>query len=316
MILSALRSKRIDFILLFNIDGCCDAILKNCFVRLIRRILPLLLALWHYVDIGLDVNQSISYYHHAYDTNGTYRRWALKYRNETNTTYLQTVSPGYFYVASVAWVLPWVLPSFLFTLSRCADYGEHEDNQELVPFIKSTIKLCCRKDNKICYRISSMTLITLFFLPFGTFLLLITFLYHFIYPFVITFLFLYLVIPLNLIYNAIYAVIKGDDFEEENDYGCVLPAVYLTLAKTLEIFGEALPQFILNAVYIANNYYYLLDNDVYFDIPVPISIISAVFSFGSLMMGFKTGFDWYKNFQYYDMNMLKEGELRRTSKKF
>ena len=83
-------------------------------------------------------------------------------------------------------------------------------------------------------------------------------------------------------------------FDEYNDYGCIWGADTLTLAKVLDILGEALPQFILNVVYIANNYYYLLDDDLYFGIPIPISIISAVFSFGTLMMGFKMTYESIK----------------------
>ena len=65
--------------------------------------------------------------------------------------------------------------------------------------------------------------------------------------------------------------------------------------KFLEIVGEALPQLIINIVFITNNYPYLNENDTYFGIPIPVSIVSAVFSVGSLIIGLKTGFTLLKN---------------------
>ena len=112
------------------------------------------------------------------------------------------------------------------------------------------------------------------FLPFGT---------------VIVFFFLYLYVPANLLYIALRAMIEGDDFDEEHDYGWALTSNTLTFVKFQEILGEALPQLVLNIIFIANNYTYLNVNDIYFGIPLPVSIISSIFSLGSLLIGFKSG---------------------------
>ena len=53
---------------------------------------------------------------------------------------------------------------------------------------------------------------------------------------------------------------------------------------TFEFFGEALPQFILNTLYLSNNYDFLQVYDVFFIAqPVPTSLISAIFSCGTVL---------------------------------
>ena len=42
----------------------------------------------------------------AYNVNGTYRKWAIQYQNTTNSTYLEKVSPSYFYTACLIWIVP------------------------------------------------------------------------------------------------------------------------------------------------------------------------------------------------------------------
>lgn len=225
-----------------------------------KRIMPLCLALWHYADTGLDINQTLTYHEMAYDKNGSYTKWALRYQNEINSTYLEKVSPWYFYTASIVWIGP----SFL--LALIVVWSEYDEKKEK---FRDRIFSCCKVENKIfgkCFRIALVVLI----LPFET---------------VKCFLFMYLIMPLMLFYNAVHAVIEGDDFKEDVDYGGMPAAVDLTCNKCLEILGEALPQVLLNIVFISNNYPYLKENDVYFGIPIPISIVSAVFSIGSIVMG-------------------------------
>ena len=253
------------YFILLNIisDGCCDTILQNAFVRLVKRILPLILALWHYADIILDVNQSVTYYDMAFDVNGTYTTWALQYQNVTNSLYPEKVSPWYFYTGIIAWIGP----SFLLSLCYLIWY-QHKSCQN------------CSKSCDVCSAIAY----TILLLPVGT---------------LICFLVIYLFLPMNLLYNAIRAVIEGDDFDNEKWYTCFHDTQTLTWAlkfmKFLEIAGEAMPQLIINIVFITNNFPYLNENDTYFGIPVPVSIISAVFSIGSLVIGFKDGFTLLKN---------------------
>jgi len=199
----------------------------------------------------------------AYDINGSYRKWALRYQNETDSTYLEKVSSWYFYSASIVWIGP----SFLWALiAACLEYAKKKEK-----FLVD-IFCCCKAENKIFGK-CLLILLVILFLPFGT---------------VLFFFFMYLIIPLNLFHNAIRAVIEGDNFKESDDYGCVLNSDYLAGMKFIELLGEALPQVILNIVFISNNYPYLRENDVYFGIPIPISIVSAVFSIGSILMGCKT----------------------------
>ena len=72
----------------------------------------------------------------------------------------------------------------------------------------------------------------------------------------------------------------------------------VSFVKMTESVGEAVPQFILSLVFIANNYPYLLENDVFFGMHVPLSCISCIFSFGSMIMGLVNGFALLKNALY------------------
>lgn len=245
--------------------SCCDRFLQNPFIRLVKRVLPLFLAIWHYADIGLDVNQSITYFEMAFNVNGSYRRWALQYQNDTNSTYLQTVSSGYFYTASVVWIGP----SFLFALFWLW-FGFDNTFDRICCCFKDENKISENKECAVYFKI----VIKILLLPLGT---------------VILFLFMYLFVPVMLFFNAVKEVIEGDDFDEDKEYGGMFDAKFLTVIKFIEIVGEALPQFTLNIVFITNNYPYLAKNDIYLGIPVPISIISAVFSLGSLIIGCKSG---------------------------
>ena len=250
-----------------NLEHCCNPCLEDSFVRLIIRIMPFLLALWHFADIGLDINQSITFYRMAYDNNGSYQNWSLQYQNATSEAYLQTLSPWYFNVGLVIWILP----SLLCTIIFCV----HNFSSDMDKFPGSYTNTCFPEKIKTCgSRLCSVILITVFVIPIGT---------------IVCFLLFYLVFPITLLWNAIHAVVVGDKFSEEKTYGCCFPKKSLIFLKLLEIAGEALPQLILNITFMLNNYPYLAENDVYFGIPVPISVISAIFSIGSLIIGVKSG---------------------------
>ena len=201
--------------------------------------MPLFLALWHCADIALDVNQSRTYYEMAYNVNGTYREWAIQYQNATNSTYLEKVSPWYFYTACGIWIGPPLLSYFFFTCCKMS-LGMKET--------------CC----------------SFLFLPIGA---------------VIAVLNTYIWVPLNLLCNALLVLFVGQD--DEVGSCCVSPK-FLRFMKFLEILGEAIPQLTLNYVFMKNNYPYLVENDTLFSIPVPVSVISAVFSLASVFFGFTT----------------------------
>ena len=64
--------------------------------------------------------------------------------------------------------------------------------------------------------------------------------------------------------------------------------------KMFEIVGEALPQFILGLVYLSNNWEDVSENDKIFeDQPLPTSLLSLIFSLGTLIIGItKAGIYW------------------------
>merc|ERR1712012_1099211 len=183
----------------------------------------------------------------------------MRYQNETDITHWEKVAPSYFFSASVIWIVP----HFLFALILSKNLELRTDS----------IFKYSKDDNPYfedCLRLVILILLPVGCSPVGT---------------VISFLFAHLILPLNLICNAGFAVIKGEDFDEEEKYGCLWNAELLTVGKCLEIFGRALPQLILNIVFMSDIYPYLKENDTYCGIPISLSIVSAVFSIGSLVMG-------------------------------
>ena len=94
------------------------SIAKSRPVKFVKRLFPLLLALWIQIDMLLDVRQSITYFNHG-TGDGAYAKWALKYQNETNSTYLHTVSETYFNCASIIWITsPLLLSVSLLIMSK------------------------------------------------------------------------------------------------------------------------------------------------------------------------------------------------------
>ena len=243
------------------LNKCWSSLSQSCIGRVIRRFIPLILAVWHQVDIGLDVNQSITYYQMSYDNNSLYQSWAQKHKNETNETIQHTVSSGYFYVAIIVWIFPpgiialFLLNSYRFCLCSC----KNMISDWICPF--------------------PILLIKIILLPVGTILI---------------FLFIYLIFPFLLLLFAICKLIVGEKFIE-NCNCCNFSEFIFQNMAFVEILGESLPQFMLNVVFICNNYEYLLANDLYLRFPVPVSIISCVFSLGSLLMGFNSFYQNFKN---------------------
>ena len=57
--------------------------------------------------------------------------------------------------------------------------------------------------------------------------------------------------------------------------------------KMFEVVGEAFPQLVLNLVYIVNNFDFLMEHDKLTSAqPLPTCVVSAIFSFGSIVIGF------------------------------
>ena len=64
----------------------------------------------------MDVRQTMIYYEHSFNMNGSYATWAYEYNKTTNGT-METVNPGYYYTAIVVWVLPpFLMSAFVFIM--------------------------------------------------------------------------------------------------------------------------------------------------------------------------------------------------------
>ena len=93
---------------------CFERFIASSFIQFIKRIIPLMQAIWMYVDMILDVRQTYIYHDHAFNPDGKYSKWALKAyhenaklgNNQTINDNLELVHPGYFYTAIVSWILP------------------------------------------------------------------------------------------------------------------------------------------------------------------------------------------------------------------
>ena len=94
-------------------------------------------------------------------------------------------------------------------------------------------------------------------------------------------------LPVTSLLFGIRILITGDDhksvFAIGNDQ---LPGL-----RVFEVLGEALPQVILTVTYVANNYDYVHTYDRIFDTQtVPTSIVSIVFSIGTIVVGIVCGY--------------------------
>ena len=242
-----------------------DWIMDTWLVKVIKRVLPLLTAIWMIVDMGLDINQTITYYCliDGLNGDGEYRNWALKYKNETNGTTLQTISPGYFYTACAVWIVPPVLASF----------GTLFEGELSFPGMFNTIFRCnigSIKNRKKCLMLYPVELIGCI-------------------------LFIYILIPYAALKNGIKHVLN-EEVDGDKDLVEIVPKVriginptVLPFFKLFEMIGEALPQFILTVVFASHNFPCLSEFDTYANVSIPISIISLGFSLGSLIIGVISG---------------------------
>ena len=96
--------------------------------------------------------------------------------------------------------------------------------------------------------------------------------------------FCYIYVPILTLVHAVRKLWQGDDLDEDKK---VLGDSYKHAPgfKLFESAGEAVPQLILAVLYAANNYPYLLAHDDYLGIGIPVTIISCIFSAGSIIMG-------------------------------
>lgn len=253
---------------------CCANPLVKAILWLVRRFSSLLLALWMVVDMCLDANQTYTFYQHAYDRNGTYNTWALTHMNNTNSTYHHHVSKWYFNIACTIWITPPALLSICLSLVNIFGLDEDEFGY-FSPFGASAW---------VFGKYSSI------FKPFPygkSFNLSLTVLY-FPIDIIASAVCIYVLMPLAVLESGLtvawYGKIKEDKTLAVGYNNELLPGF-----KMFEVIGEALPQILLALVFAANNYSFLSENDLILGIPVPTTLVSIIFSFGSLVMGFYNG---------------------------
>lgn len=138
-----------------------------------KKALPLFLALWYVMDVGLQINQTITYHKMAFNDNGSYSILALHQQNESESNNNYNVSNSYFNASLVIWILP----SFLcFTLAIAYIYKYELSDTSISESKCFCFCLCCCCFPLIllvlCIIISIGTAFTLIFfhlfLPLGT----------------------------------------------------------------------------------------------------------------------------------------------------
>ena len=102
----------------------------------------------------------------------------------------------------------------------------------------------------------------------------------------------YILLPIGSLWISLRILFLGDDFEQDEVVYLVgIPVVpnHMSEFKLSEQLGEAAPQIILCVTFYINNYQFIHTHDLIPGTPVPKTLVSVVFSFGSLMLGVVMG---------------------------
>jgi hypothetical protein len=106
--------------------------------------------------------------------------------------------------------------------------------------------------------------------------------------FIPAFLYLYFYVPFLAVYHGIQGFYT-DKLESVKRFPHIDDARDITFLKLFEQFGEALPQFMLGMTYYVSNTYFVNTNDNLFDLMLPTTLISMVFSGVSVGLGLISG---------------------------
>ena len=262
---------------------CCNNPMIIAILWVFKRFSSLFLAIWIIIDMSLDVNQTYTFCEHAYQINGTYNTWALNYMNDTNSTYHHSVSTWYFDIACAVWITPPTLLSLFFSYLNFEGLCKHknegtERDDDFNPFGTSSQIFGEYSEN--------------FLVPFP---------YGKLFNFSIAILYLpidilassiciYVFIPLAALESGLTIAWNGG-IDEDKVLFVGITSRDIPGLKLFEVIGEALPQIVLAIIFAANNYAFLSKNDLVFGIPIPTTLVSILFSFGSLMMGLYNGYN-------------------------
>ena len=237
--------------------SCIKWMIQSPLVRFLLRIKLLCISIWMYFDMGLDGRQLSTYYTHS-DNNGSYTKWAMEYKNVTNSNHLHSVSEGYFITACLIWILPPVLLS----LGMIAAYREPFQVLGMFGFNSH------------------------FHLPTNSFARSIATLLLFPAEILAAIIHIYVLIPFTSFKQGLKVAISGEDLEQLDSLILDIDTSELLYLKCFEALGEALPQLILNIVFMLNNHEFLLNNQTIFGInELSISLTSMIFSLGSVAYG-------------------------------
>ena len=270
-------------------------LMATCVVIWVKRVVPLLTSLWMEVDMGLDVRQTLIYYDHAFNHNGTYASWALEY-NKTTTGTVETVHPGYFYTSIVVWVLP---PFLLWAFWWCNWWYEtFFFGVEYNPFdLVNSSLFALFSSFELSPPFKKKFQNILFYIVYSPFDLLISAIC------------VYVIIPIISIKSGIIIAWTG-----ENDGQRMVTKItqegFIPSMKLYENVGEAVPQAIMCLLFISNNYNFILHEETSTWMPIPVSIVSFVFSVGSIAMGLYTGIDSWRNCDIADCKCQAKATFR------
>jgi len=216
----------------------------------------------------LDVRQTLIYYEHAFNPNGTYFQWAQEFNKTTNDD-METVHPGYFYTSIIVWVFPPLLFSaFAFLANVCDDEFNPFENTNVMFGHFSSIEFNPPFNKKY-----QNILFHVFYLPFDLLISAIT---------------IYIVVPFASLKSGIIIAMKGE-IDCRIEITKVLEPEDIPFWKLFENIGEAVPQAIMCLLFIINNFKFIVHEETSTWMPVPISIVSLFFSIGSIIVGLYTG---------------------------
>ena len=271
-----------------------------------NNIFYLLVLLWTQMDQGLQINQSITYYQHAFNNNYTIQYSKFQYSNTTNDIYSQRASPSYFYAIVVLWMgSP--------TLSALYIYFKKDFLFDTLPDFLLTLWAYIRFPAVIwkwCYELimkafnpddewSGEWKLVLVGCLFGCFSGCLC-----IFPFLIVMpIMILMMIPIYYIYLPIVRLglacqfcFQLDEFDGDKEGGNYRKLHLETIGSILIVDGgEVIPKLILATVFAVNNYPYLLEHEDYLEIGLPITVISCIFSSGSAVLVLINGIGkiWY-----------------------
>ena len=119
--------------------------------------------------------------------------------------------------------------------------------------------------------------------------------FYFPFDLLISAIYIYIVIPFASLKSGIIIALTGEN-DDERKITKLIDAKDIPFLKLFENLGEAVPQFIMCLLFIINNFEFIIHEETSNWMPIPISIVSLVFSIGSIMMGLYTGINSCKNY--------------------